>query len=102
MKFVVGTTWVSRDGSKWRILATDGLDRVWPIIAMDMGDGSAAQFDLDGKFIDAEDDDESNYDLIREDREPREWKLAYSCGAIGLVDGPTIVPGETVRVREIE
>lgn len=105
MKFSVGQTWVARDGSKWRILATDCpyiyVGRRQPIVAMKLSYGTTSNLSEDGRFERAD----HVYDLIHEHREPREWTMQANRMNIGqslhIVAGTWLEHDETVRVREV-
>ena len=72
-KFKVGQVWVTRDGRKARIVATDCKDADYPVVALLESDevGEEVQSFTPSGAFDRRGD--SSRDLIREHREPREW-----------------------------
>jgi hypothetical protein len=96
----VGKTYVARNGSKWRVLATD-RPAADSIVAMEASAGTVVYLFPGGN---AYKDVAHHCDLVREDREPREWVIRYEPGDYGLSvgEGPALSrEGESVRVREV-
>ena len=109
-KFKAGQVWVTRDGRKARIVATDSKIRGYPVIALieDESRGEeVASFSAFGVF---DPRGTSSRDLVREHREPREWwvnvydngfrgalhstkESAEDCERAGVID--------RIRVREV-
>lgn len=100
-KFQVGQLWVTRDGSKARIVATDCKDDYRPLIALVLDAGgkeTAEQYDCAGRW-DGE-VYEHSLDLIREHREPREvWVGFDNEGGLKIV-GLNKRPGR-IKFREV-
>ena len=108
-KFKVGQVWVTRDGRKARILATDLKrdDHILAVVENEDADDDARTYYLSGRYYSDQDHDS---DLIREHREPREWWVnLYADGSFSRPyetpesafesSGPGRI--ECIRVREV-